>query len=135
MEIKRINILGYTDSDFSQFEKVLSTEYGWRNYPVKHAESIFTKFYQSYILPTKFGFDKRKAHLSDQINSGYINRNNAIQVLTGQFTIPLMMKIMNTTIVLKNLKLPKIILKNICIPTISHHDYFVRNAVELFLIV
>ena len=42
----------------------LQDEFGWESYGEKHHESIFTKFYQNYILPTKFNVDKRKVHLS-----------------------------------------------------------------------
>ena len=52
-------------------------ELHWRDYGGKHYESIFTRFYQGYILPTKFGIDKRKAHLSDLIFSGQMSREDA----------------------------------------------------------
>ncbi|WP_315819849.1 hypothetical protein [Paraflavitalea speifideaquila] len=45
----------------------------------KHYESIFTKFYQAYILPEKFRIDKRKAHLSTLICSGQITRDQALK--------------------------------------------------------
>ncbi len=48
---------------------------------MNHRESVFTKFYQSYYLPKKFGFDKRRAHLSDQINSRHIERVRALELL------------------------------------------------------
>ena len=48
---------------------------------MKHGESVFTKFYQSYILPKKFGFDKRRAHLSDLVCSDQISRDEAIKIL------------------------------------------------------
>ena len=44
----------------------------------KHYESRFTKFFQSYYLPLKFNFDKRRAHLSSLIISGQITRNEAL---------------------------------------------------------
>ncbi|MFB0523766.1 MAG: N-acetyl sugar amidotransferase, partial [Candidatus Bathyarchaeia archaeon] len=53
----------------------------WQDYGGKHYESIFTKFYQSYILPRKFGIDKRKAHLSNLVCSGQIGRNEAVEEL------------------------------------------------------
>jgi hypothetical protein len=57
---------------------VLASELGWREYGGKHHESLITKFFQGYILPTKFGVDKRRAHLSDQIRSGEITRDAAL---------------------------------------------------------
>lgn len=58
--------------------KVLETELGWRNYGGKHHESKITRFYQGFILPTKFNVDKRKAHLSSLICSNQITREQAL---------------------------------------------------------
>ena len=49
---------------------------GWREYSGKHHESIWTRFYQGYILPV-INIDKRRAHLSDLIFAGKINKNDA----------------------------------------------------------
>lgn len=54
---------------------------GWRPYDRKHGESLFTKFFQNYYLPTRYGYDKRRAHLSSMIVSGQIDRNEAIRQL------------------------------------------------------
>ena len=56
-------------------------ELGWEDYGGKHLESLFTKFYQSYILPRKFNIDKRKAHLSALILSGQTTREAALKEL------------------------------------------------------
>lgn len=56
----------------------LVNELGWRDYGGKHYESKITRFYQAYILPTKFNVDKRKAHLSSLINSNQISREEAL---------------------------------------------------------
>src|SRR5206468_1101211 len=53
-------------------------ELGWRDYGGKHYESIFTRFFQSYYLPQKFGFDKRRAHLSSLIVTGEMSRQEAL---------------------------------------------------------
>jgi len=52
---------------------------GWREYGGKHHESKYTKFFQAYILPIKFGFDKRRSHLSSLICSGQIKREDALK--------------------------------------------------------
>ena len=62
-------------------KEILKKEVGWIDYGKKHNESIFTKFFQCYILPTKFGIDKRHAHLSNLICSGKITRDEAIAEL------------------------------------------------------
>ena len=60
---------------------ILKDLYGWREYGGKHYESVFTKFYQAYVLPQKFGIDKRKAHLSALIRNREIYRDQALAEL------------------------------------------------------
>ena len=60
-------------------EKLISI--GYKPYNQKHGESIWTKFFQSYIQPTKFNIDKRKAHLSSLILSSQISRKEALNIL------------------------------------------------------
>ncbi|MFN9115303.1 MAG: hypothetical protein ACK5XN_35040, partial [Bacteroidota bacterium] len=43
--------------------------------------SVFTRFYQGYVLPVKYGIDKRKAHFSSLINSGQMTRDEALELL------------------------------------------------------
>lgn len=59
----------------------IQQELGWKNYGRKHGESIFTRFYQEYYLPKKFGFDKRRLHLSTLILSGQVLRADALTQL------------------------------------------------------
>lgn len=54
---------------------------GYKKYDGKHGESIFTKFFQEYYLPKKFGYDKRKPHLSSLIVSGQLSRQEALREL------------------------------------------------------
>lgn len=54
---------------------------GWRAYGRKHGESLFTKLFQNYYLPTKFGYDKRKPHFSSLIVSGQMSREEALAKL------------------------------------------------------
>lgn len=54
---------------------------GWRDYGRKHGESLFTQIFQNYILPTKFGYDKRRPHLSSMIVSGLMTREEALEKL------------------------------------------------------
>ena len=63
---------------------VLQKELDWKYYGGKHYESIYTRFYQGYILPKKFGFDKRKSHLSSLICSGEITRDEALRELENE---------------------------------------------------
>lgn len=59
----------------------LQDKIGYRPYPYKHYESIFTRFYQGYLLPQKFGVDKRRLHLSTIICSGQMTRVEAKELL------------------------------------------------------
>lgn len=56
----------------------LRSKFGWRYYGGKHYESRFTKFFQAYYLPTKFHFDKRRAHIASLVASGEISRDAAL---------------------------------------------------------
>ena len=62
-------------------KKFLMERYGWRDYGAKHYESVWTKFFQGYYLPTRFGFDKRLAHLSSLIVAGQMTRDEALAEL------------------------------------------------------
>jgi hypothetical protein len=60
---------------------VLVAEMGYKPYPYKHYESVFTRFYQGYLLPKKFGVDKRRLHLSTLIMSRQMERDEALRML------------------------------------------------------
>lgn len=76
-----INILDYINYNKKEAMKLAADELSWRDYGGKHCESIYTRFSQSYILPKKFGYDKRRAHLSSLICSGQLDREKALQEL------------------------------------------------------
>ncbi len=79
--IKRYAILDYIDFKKQDALDLLIKDFNYKPYPYKHYESVFTRFYQSYILPIKFGVDKRKAHLSSLIASGQMTRIEALAIL------------------------------------------------------
>ncbi|MBA3727400.1 MAG: N-acetyl sugar amidotransferase, partial [Armatimonadetes bacterium] len=79
--IETVTLLDYIPYVKDKVKQVLVGELGWRDYGGKHYESIFTRFYQGYILPTKFGVDKRKAHLSSLICAGQMTREEALREL------------------------------------------------------
>lgn len=66
----------------------LSQRLGWRNYGRKHGESLFTRFFQNYYLPQRYGFDKRRPHLSSRIAAGEISREAAVRELGEQLYDP-----------------------------------------------
>jgi N-acetyl sugar amidotransferase len=57
----------------------LATRFGWQRYAHKHYESRFTRFYEGYWLPKKFGFDKRRAHFSSLVLTGQLTREQALE--------------------------------------------------------
>jgi len=82
--LKRVKVfkpLNYMPYSKQMAIDLLQREYGWKPYPQKHFESRFTRFYEGYWLPTRFGFDVRRCQLSSLILSGQITRSDAIQEL------------------------------------------------------
>lgn len=79
--IQSVAMLNYVTYNKSEVKKRIEQELGWRDYGGKHYESVWTRFYQGYILPAKFKIDKRKAHLSDLIFSGQITKLQALDEL------------------------------------------------------
>ncbi len=75
---KTWDLLNYIPYNKDKAKKTIIEELNWRDYGGKHYESIFTRFYQGYILPVKFKVDKRKAHLSNLIFSGQISKEAAM---------------------------------------------------------
>lgn len=76
--IKIINPLNYLDYRKDDAINTLTKELDWQYYGGKHYESRFTKFFQGYYLPSKFNFNKKRAHLSSLIISGQISRDQAL---------------------------------------------------------
>ena len=81
LRLSPISILNYVSYNKKEIKELIKKELGWRDYGGKHYESIFTKFYQAYILPEKFKIDKRKAHLSTLICSGQMTKEEALNEL------------------------------------------------------
>jgi len=81
--LQPLNLINYRKTAAME---ILKSDFGWRYYGGKHYESIFTKFYQAYILPEKFGIDKRKAHLSALIRNHEMTKDEAIaELATPQY--------------------------------------------------
>ena len=80
-KMESIHVLNYINYNKAEAKKVLIEKLGWTDYGGKHYESIFTKFYQAYILPEKFHIDKRRAHLTNLICSGQITKQQAFEEL------------------------------------------------------
>ncbi|MDR7334732.1 N-acetyl sugar amidotransferase [Roseateles asaccharophilus] len=70
-----LNFVPYVKKDA---EDELGQRYGWQRFQHKHHESRFTRFYEDYWLPRKFGFHKRRAHFSSLIMTGQLTRDAAL---------------------------------------------------------
>ena len=77
--LKVVKPLNYFPYKMKAAAETLSKKYGWMPYKQKHHESRFTRFNESYWLPEKFGFDKRKTHYSSLILTGQMTREEALQ--------------------------------------------------------
>lgn len=77
--IRTVSILNYVDYHREEAMRLLQDQLGWIYYGGKHHESVYTRFWQGYVLPRKFGVDKRYGHLSDLINSGQLTRAQALE--------------------------------------------------------
>jgi hypothetical protein len=60
----------------------LTEKFNWQPYPQKHYESRFTRFYESYWTPKKFGYDKRRAYLSSEILTKQLPREEALEIIS-----------------------------------------------------
>ena len=75
---RNVFLLDYLDYDKQAAKRLLMENYGWEDYGGKHYESVYTRFYQGWILPHKFGYDKRRMHLSTLVCSGQMTRAEAL---------------------------------------------------------
>ncbi len=74
--VKPLNLVPYIKADA---ESTLEHLFGWKRFKHKHHESRFTRFYEDYWMPRKFGYEKRRAHFSSLIMTGQMNREAALE--------------------------------------------------------
>lgn len=82
-KIKWVSFLDYLDYRKADALEVLKADFGYKPYAYKHYESVFTRFYQGYLQPYKFGVDKRKPHLSSLVMTGEMTRDEALARSAG----------------------------------------------------
>lgn len=129
-KIQTIEILNYLDYDKNKAKQIIAQELDWKDYARKHGESRFTRFYQEYILPKKFGIDKRRAHLSALICAGQITREKALEELKKPLYNEEELRI-EKEYVLKKFGLNEKEFEEIMnSPTKSHYDY--KSSDKLF---
>ena len=76
--LRPLNYIRYVQSEAME---LLAKKFGWQPYPQKHFESRFTRFYEGYWLPRKFGYDTRKVQFSSLILTGQMTRDEALERL------------------------------------------------------
>lgn len=74
--IKPLNLVPYLKHEA---EETLARLFGWKKFQHKHHESRFTRFYEDYWMPKKFGYEKRRAHFSSLIMTGQMTREAALE--------------------------------------------------------
>ena len=79
--MKRRFPLDYVVYDKADAEELLHEKFGWTKYANKHYENVFTRFFEGYYLPHKFGYDTRKNVLSNEILVGTMTREEALKIL------------------------------------------------------
>ena len=79
--MRRVYPLDYVVYDKEKAQQFLHEKYGWTKYENKHYENVFTRFFEGYYLPHKFGYDTRRNVLSNQILAGTITREEALEIL------------------------------------------------------
>lgn len=88
-KIKIIPLLNYGNFNKATALDIMKQRIGYVPYARKHGESRFTRFFQEYYLPEKYGFDKRRAHLSSLIVSGQITRDDALAEISRPMYDPI----------------------------------------------
>ena len=121
--IKKLPILNFLNYNKKDAINILKKELDWKEYGNKHDESIITRFYQSYILPQKFGIDKRRMHLSSLIHSGQMTRKEALLEIKQEI-YPRDKMLEDKKYFLNKLELTEREFENIMkLPVKSHFDY------------
>lgn len=82
--IQVIKPLNYVDYRKEAATKLLEKEFGWETYANKHFEDRFTRFYEGWWLPRKFGYDKRRCYDSSLILTGQMSRDEALKDIEQQ---------------------------------------------------
>jgi N-acetyl sugar amidotransferase len=77
--IKLVRLFNYIEFENDSAINQLKEKLEWEYYGGKHYESLYTKFFQSYILPVKHKIDKRLIHYSALVRSGQLTRNEALK--------------------------------------------------------
>ena len=115
--------LNWIDYKYDEVKIEIKNQLDWQDYGGKHYESIWTRFYQGYLLPNKFNIDKRKAHYSNLIYSGQLTKDEATIKLREKI-IPDRLKKQDLDFVLKKFELNEIQFHEIMSSSRREHNEF-----------
>jgi N-acetyl sugar amidotransferase len=126
--IRKFEILNYLPEPYVKAHamQVIRDRLGWRYYGGKHYESVFTRFFQAYYLPKRFGFDKRRAHLSSLIVSGQMTRDEALAEM-AEDTYPPELLEQDKLYVIKKLGITEAEFDEIMVAPVRTHRDFPSN--------
>ena len=79
--VKTVHLLNYVQFTKKEMIETLKKEYGYEAYKQKHFEDLLTKFLEGWWLPTRFGYDIRRAQLSSLVLTGQMSREEALDIL------------------------------------------------------
>jgi N-acetyl sugar amidotransferase len=116
-------LLNYVDYVKEDATRLIREQLGWEDYGGKHHESVYTRFFQSYILPRKFGADKRRAHLSTLVCAGQLTRSEALAAIEHPACPPELLR-QDRDFVIKKLSITEAEFERImALPTRRFEDY------------
>lgn len=128
LKMQVVTPLNFIEYKYDDVKSQIIRELGWRDYGGKHYESVWTRFYQGYILPVKFNIDKRKAHYSNLIYSGQLTKEAALEKLRSS-AYPEAMLQEDMTFVLKKFGLTQVAFEALMSkPRKEHKDYAVQQG-------
>lgn len=102
-QIERVNLLNYVPYSKELAIRVLKEEFDWNYYGGKHYESRFTKFFQGYFLVEKYGYDKKRAHVSSLIVGGEMTREEALKEIDDDSSYTIAEKLADKDYIIKKL--------------------------------
>lgn len=79
--IKLVRPLDFIPYNKDEAMQLLVEKFGYQKYPQKHFESRFTRFYEGFWLPQRFGYDTRKVQYSSLILTNQMTREEALDSL------------------------------------------------------
>ncbi len=122
-DVQWVQILDYIEYKKETAVQVLRDRLDWRDYGGKHYESIFTRFYMGYYLPTKFGYEFKRLHIASMIWSGQLTREAAMRQMS-EIDYPIEQQQADVEYVIKKLGISRVEFEGFMrLPQKTFYDY------------